>query len=93
MSPLIQASPGLDDLARQRAEAVAEAIRKRAVREVRAEHTKEVVRTDLPDDLKAAFVEAVTTVATLTLRVGQLEARVADLESLLAGLAREARAA
>lgn len=80
----------LDDAAHARAAAVAEAIRKRGL--VRAEHTREVVRQDLPDDIKAAFVEAVTAVATLQLKVAQLEARTSDLESLLAGLAREAQA-
>lgn len=68
---------GRDDLARQRAEAVAEAIRRRGL--VRAEHTREVhTRTDLPDEIKALILETVADVQALRLEVATLRAALAD---------------
>ena len=69
---------GRDDLARQRAEAVAAAIAARGLRETRSEHTREVVRTDLPDDIKALILETGADVQALRLEVATLRAALAD---------------
>ena len=68
----------LDELARQRAADVAAAIAARAMRDVHHEHTREIVRTDLPDDIKSLILEAVADVQALRLEVATLRSVIAD---------------
>ena len=82
----------LDDLAKQRAEAVAAAIRNRASKEVRSEHTREVVRQDLPEELRALILENAHVATQQTLKIADLERRVSDLERALGDIARQALA-
>lgn len=66
---------GLDDAARARALAVTEGVKKRL--EVRHEHTREVVRQDIPQDV-------VDLIRAMAKRQSELEARVASLETAVA---------
>jgi hypothetical protein len=95
----------LDSAARARAEAVSAAIRARGKSEVHHEHTREVVRQDIPAEIidlirqiakRQADVEArvaalETAVAMLT--SARTDEQVAELRGILADLAREARRA
>lgn len=66
---------GLDDAARARALAVTEGVKKRL--EVRHEHTREVVRQDIPQDV-------IDLIRAMAKRQSELEARVASLETAVA---------
>lgn len=66
---------GLDDAARARALAVTEGVKKRL--EVRHEHTREIVRQDIPQDV-------VDLIRAMAKRQSELEARVASLETAVA---------
>lgn len=81
----------LDDLAKTRAEAVAAAIRSRGLREVRNEHTREVVRQDLPEELRALILENAQTATLQTIKIADLEHRIADLERALRDIAVKAK--
>ena len=82
----------LDGLAKSKAEAVAAAIRARGLREVRYEHTREVVRQDLPEELRALIIENAQVATQQTIKIAQLEHRIADLERALGDIARQALA-
>lgn len=66
---------GLDDAAHARALAVTEGVKKRL--EVRHEHTREIVRQDIPQDV-------VDLIRAMAKRQSELEARVAALETAVA---------
>lgn len=80
----------LDDLAKSKAEAVAAAIRSRGLREVRNEHTREVVRQDLPEELRALIIENAQVATQQTLQIADLTRRVADLERAMRDILRKA---
>lgn len=74
------------------ASAYTEAIKRRGLKEVRSEHTREVVRQDLPEELRALIIENAQVATQQTLKIAQLEHRIADLERALGDIARQALA-
>jgi hypothetical protein len=82
----------LDDAARERAEAVAAAIRNRGREVVKHEHTEQVIRQEISEDVQRLFVEGIAQMNAIALRLPTLEARISDLERALGDIARQALA-
>lgn len=80
----------LDDEARKRAEAVAAAIRNRGREVVKHEHTEQIVRQEISEDVQRLFVEGVAQMNAVALKLPTLEARIADLEKAIGDIARQA---
>ena len=64
--------------------------RDRAGRETRHTEHREVVRQELPDELRALILEIANVNSRQSLELAQIKTRVAGLETALASLAQEA---
>ena len=73
------------------ASAYTEAIKRRGLKEVRSEHTREVVRQDLPEELRQLILENAQTATLQTIKIAELEHRISDLERAVRDIAIEAK--
>ena len=74
------------------ASAYTEAIKRRGLKEVRSEHTREVVRQDIPEELRTLILENARVATQQTIQIAELLNRVSDLERALGDIARQALA-
>jgi hypothetical protein len=72
----------LDATARARADAVTEAIRNRG-RDTRHEHTREIVRTELPDDVRTMIIEMQGEISKHALQLIEIKMQLADVSAAL----------